>query len=213
MSLPEAFMAIDRGGGFGLPANPFTTRQTRAGRLPPLDAAGRPLDVAGLLADIERQGAAGIEGPHGTGKSTLLAALVAEAAAGGRQARAWRLDRRRDAWAVARALLGTPAGGLVCLDGWEAIGGLGRWTIRLIARRWGVALVVTSHRPTGLPLVIRTAGSLPLLEAIVGRLPSAGGLIDRADLAAACQTQAGNLREALLDLYDRFEARARRQGS
>ncbi len=194
-----------------LPANPFTTRQTRVGRLPPLDAAGRPLDVAGLLADIGRQGAAGIEGPHGTGKSTLLAALAA--AAGGRQARVWRLDRRRDAWAVAWALLGIPAGGLVCLDGWEAIGGLGRWTIRFLARRRGVALVVTSHRPTGLPLVIRTAGSLRLLEAIVGRLPSAGGLIDRADLAAACQAQAGNLREALLDLYDRFEARARRQGS
>jgi hypothetical protein len=214
MILPGASMASDGDCGCGLPVNPFSTRQTRAGRLPPLDAAGRPLDVAGLMADIERQGAAaGIEGPHGTGKSTLLAALAAEAAAGGRQASVWRLDRRRDAWAVAWALLGTPAGGLVCLDGWEAIGGLGRWTIFFLARRRNANLVITSHRPTGLPLVIRTAGSLPLLEAIVGRLPSAGGLIDRADLAAACQAQAGNLREALLDLYDRFEARARRQGS
>jgi hypothetical protein len=213
MSLLGASMAIDRGGRSGLPVNPFTTRQTRAGRLPPLDAAGRLLDVAGLLADIERQGTAGIEGPHGTGKSTLLAALAAEAVAEGRQAMEWRFTRRRDAWAVAWTLLGTPAGGLVCLDGWEAIGGLGRWTIRVLARRRKANLVVTSHRPTGLPLVIRTAGSLPLLEAIVGRLPSAGGLIDRADLAAACQAQAGNLREALLDLYDRFEARARRQGS
>jgi hypothetical protein len=196
-----------------LPANPFTTRQTRPGRLPPLDVAGRLLDVAGLLADIGRRGAVGIEGPHGTGKSTLLAALAAEAAAGGRQASVWRLDRRRDARRVARALLWAPAGSVVCLDGWEAIGGLGRWMIRFVARRRGVALVVTSHRPTRLPLVIRTAGSLPLLEAIVERLPSAGGLIDRADLAAACHTRAGNLREALLDLYDRFEARARQQGS
>ncbi len=206
-------MVDDMSIGSGLPANPFTTRHTRPGMIPPLDPAGRPLDVADLLAEIRRQGAACIEGPHGTGKSTLLAALVAEAVAGGRQAAIWRLDRLRDAWAVARALLQARAGSLVCLDGWEAIASPGRWLVRLLARRRGVALVVTSHRPSGLPLVIRTAGSLPLLEAIVGRLPSAGGLIDRADLEAACQAQAGNLREALLDLYDRFESRARWQGS
>ena len=206
-------MVDDMSVGSGLPANPFTTRHTRPGMIPPLDSAGRPLDVASLLVEIGRQGAAGIEGPHGTGKSTLLAALAAEATAGGRLAERWRLDRHRDAWVVARALSRAPAGSLVCLDGWEAIGGLHRWLIRFLARRRGVALVVTSHRPSGLPLVIRTAGSLPLLEAIVGRLPSAGGLIDRADLAAACQAQAGNLREALLDLYDRFESRARWQGS
>jgi hypothetical protein len=206
-------MVDDRSVGSGLPANPFTTRHTRPGMIPPLDPAGQPLDVASLLAEIRRQGAAGIEGPHGTGKSTLLAALAAEAAAGRTLAEARRLESGRDAWAVARALLRARPGSLACLDGWEAIGGLSRWLVRFLARRQGVALVVTSHRPTGLPLVIRTAGSLPLLEAIVGRLPSAGGLIDRADLAAACQAQAGNLREALLDLYDRFESRARWQGS
>jgi hypothetical protein len=206
-------MVDDRNVGSRLPANPFTTRHTRPGMIPPLDPAGRPLDVASVLAEIRRQGAAGIEGPHGTGKTTLLAALAADAAAGGRLAEVWRLDRRADAWTVVRALLRAPAGSLVCLDGWEAIGGLGSRLVRFVARRRGVALVVTSHRPTGLPLVIRTAGSLPLLEAIVGRLPAAGGLIDRADLVAACQAQAGNLREALLDLYDRFETRARRQGS
>jgi hypothetical protein len=96
-----------------------------------------------------------------------------------------------------------------CLDGWEQIGGASRLGVRLLARLRGCLLLVTSHRPTGLPLELPTASSLQLLEAIVTALPDHGGLIEPADLAEAFARHRGNLRESLADLYDRFESRAR----
>jgi hypothetical protein len=48
------------------------------------------------------------------------------------------------------------------------------------------------------------------LTAIVARLPANAGLITPADLADAFARHRGNLRDALADLYDRFEHRARR---
>jgi len=53
--------------------NPFATRHTRPGGVPPLDDDGRPRDLEGLLARLGSMPAAAIVGPHGTGKSTLLA--------------------------------------------------------------------------------------------------------------------------------------------
>ena len=59
------------------PSNPFATRYTRPGVIPPLDRHGVPLDVATLAARFDAVTAAAIEGPHGHGKSTLLFALAA----------------------------------------------------------------------------------------------------------------------------------------
>jgi hypothetical protein len=195
-----------------LPVNPFATRHTRPGVLPPLAADGMPRDVAALAAEILRHGGAGIEGPHGSGKSTLLAALVDELEAAGRLAKAARLDRQATGTALA-AILGAFPGQAVCLDGWDMLHRPAAAGVRLVARRRGVVLVVTSHRPVGLPVRIPTATSVAILEAVVGHLPDHGGLITAADLAEAFADHRGNLREALLDLYDRFEERARRQRS
>jgi hypothetical protein len=195
-----------------LPANPFATRHTRPGVLPPLAADGSHRDVAVLAALILRLGGAGIEGPHGSGKSTLLAALVTELAAAGRLACGMRLGRHAPVAALA-AILRASSGRAVCLDGWDTLGRLPAALARLAARCRGVVLVVTSHRPAGLPVAVPTATSEALLRALVGRLPDHGGLITAADLAGAFARHHGNLREAFLDLYDRFEHRARRQRS
>jgi len=194
------------------PANPFATRYTRPGALPPLDAEGRPLDIRPLVATISRRGGLGIEGPHGTGKSTILAAIVEELTVARRLAGSWRLRRRRDAWMVLRALTEAGPGTVVCLDGWEQLGAAAG-PARVLALARGVALVVTSHRPTRLPLVVRTASSARLLARIVAQLPDHGGIIRPDDLADALVRQDGNVREALLDLYDRFERRVHRHRS
>lgn len=195
-----------------LPANPFATRHTRPGALPPLTAEGRPRDVAALAGEILRLGGAGLEGPHGSGKSTLFAALARELEARGRLATAVRLGRHGSVTALAAILRSAP-GLAVCLDGWETLGRPLAALAGLVARRRRVILVVTSHRPAGLPLTVRTETSLPLLQALVRRLPDHGGLIAADDMAGAFAGHRGNLREALLDLYDRFEHRARRQRS
>ena len=48
-----------------------------------------------------------------------------------------------------------------------------------------------------------------ILNAVVGCLPSHGGIIQEDDCEDAFRKSSGNLREALLDLYDRFERRIR----
>lgn len=85
-----------------IPANPFASRYTRPGVLPPLDERGRPLAVGPLL-DRVRPGCWVIEGRHGRGKTTLVRALLAAATAAGRpasfiQIRSWADARRPRCW-------------------------------------------------------------------------------------------------------------------
>jgi hypothetical protein len=189
--------------------NPFATRYTRPGAIPPLDATGQLVDIARLVEDIRRMRGLSIEGPHGTGKSTLLVALAAAFDAAGQLGATVRLRHFRDATAAFAAVGRAPAQSACCLDGWNVLGPCG-WLVRLLARVRRVMLVVTSHRATGLPLIISTTATLPLFTAIVARLPDHGGSsIDAADLADALVHHPSNLREALLELYDHVEARAR----
>lgn len=190
--------------------NPFATRHTRPGAVLPLETSGDPFDVGSVLALLDRHPALAIVGPHGTGKSTLLAAIAAELDEAGSPLVLRRLRRRRDAIAALRGILGARRGTTLLLDGWEQVGPLAACLARLAALLRGCRLVVTSHRPAGMPTAVATAGTLPLLAAIVARLPPHDGLIRPDDLADAFARHRGNLRDALADLYDRFEHRVRR---
>ena len=110
---------------------------------------------------------------------------------------------------VLRSIRKTPHGGLACIDSWELLGIAGRSLVRSMASRLGVGLLVTSHRPTGLPTLVSCRGSRELLEALVRQLPDHGEwfgtVIGQADLDAAISESAGNLRSAFDLLYDRFE--------
>jgi hypothetical protein len=190
------------------PSNPFATRFTRPGRLAPLDDDGRPLDLDALLDRLEAlHGQGAIEGPHGSGKTNLLTALAARIAEQGNAVRLVRVRGVADALGVMHGLRGI-RGGVLCIDGWERL----PWLAATALRRWsscrGSGLIVTAHRPAGLPLLYRTRPSAVVLAALVARLPDHGGRIGPADIADAVTRHAGDLREALYDLYDRFERRA-----
>jgi len=192
------------------PRNPFTTRFIRPGSLAPRDAEGNPLDMAaivGRLADLG--GTAAIEGPHGSGKTTLLVAVAESLAMTGRLAGMVRLRAWSDGVRAVRLVSRAAAGTMVLVDSWERMGPVAARVALWSARRRGCGLLVTSHRPTGLPVLAQGRTSLELLERLVAALPDHGGLIAADDIAAAHTTHDGNLREALLDLYDRFERRAR----
>lgn len=193
-----------------LPANPFATRFTRPGRLAIRGRDGSPLDPATLVEALDGMGGtAALEGPHGSGKTTLLLAVAAVLGARRRLGGLLRLHGRGDA-GRALALMRTAApGSVLCVDSWEQAG---LWTggaIRRAGRRRGVGLLVTSHRATQLPLLHRCGTSSILLARLVDDLPSHGGLITSADIEAAHARHGGDLRSALFDLYDRFEARIR----
>jgi hypothetical protein len=206
----DAMMPHREGGSAAArpPVNPFATRWTRPGRVTARDAIGRPLDVVGLLGRlVELGGSAAVEGPHGSGKTTLLAALAAELARDGRLAAQVRVRSWRDAAALLRIVWGARPAATVCVDSWEAIGVVPGIIVRGLAcwRRCG--LIVTSHRPTGLPPLWRCETSVELLARIVASLPDDGGRMGIGDIRRSFERHAGNLRESLLDLYDVFEGR------
>lgn len=194
------------------PGNPFATRFTRPGAVPPLDCRGRPLDVAALTARLRTLPAAAIVGPHGHGKTTLLLAIAAAWAADGLPVALVRVRGWADVLKALATIARAAADALVCIDGWESLGP-GRWPLRRIARLLGRKLVVTSHGPAGLPLLHACDTSHKLLRAIVGHLPDHGGRIEAADVTTAFARHGGDLRESLCDLYDRYERAAPRRGA
>jgi hypothetical protein len=190
----------------GRPSNPFATRYTRPGSLPPLDRRGCPLDLAALIARLDGLEAAALEAPHGHGKSTLLLALAAALDAVGRPVRIVRVRGWRDAWAACTAIVAAPRRTAVFVDGWEQLGVVAA-PLRMAAQGLRRTLLVTSHRPTGLPVLWRCETTPALLRAIIARLPDHGSLVDDTDIAESFDRHGGNLRESLFDLYDRVEGR------
>lgn len=191
-------------------SNPFATRFTRPGVVAPLDVDGVPLDLDALLDRLATLGGSGsIEGLHGRGKTTALLALAARAAFRGLAVHVCRVRSMRDLAMVCRSLCRLPAGGTLFIDGWESLGGVCCGLIRMLATVRARRLVVTSHRPSGLPLLLACRTSRRLLAGILARLPDPDGAIDDRDVGEAFLRHDGNLREALYDLYDRFERRVR----
>jgi len=198
----------------GLPRNPFATRFTRPGQIRPLDGCGQPIDPAALcdrLAAIG--GAAAIEGPHGSGKTTLLTHLAAELEGRGTLAARVRLRSWRDACVAVAAILRAGPGRTVCIDSWERLGPVMGPLARLAALVCRCGLLVTSHRGSGLPLLVRCETTPALLAGILRQLPEherwQGELVFAADVEQAFATCGGNLRESLYELYDRFDRRVR----
>ena len=190
--------------------NPFATCRTRPGAIEYLFPEG--IGVDDLVERLKRNDwREEIIGPHGSGKTTLLMTLLpalkrrAGAVALHRLASDGRLHPAR----VLALLRGSRGARLVAIDGFEQLGGAARTLVRAWCRLRGKGLIVTGHRPMGLPGIYRTRVSRELAGRIVARL--AGGrhsLIHPSDVDAALARHATNLREALFTLYDVFEDRS-----
>ncbi len=186
--------------------NPFAARFVRPGAVEYLSS---PEDhPASLATRLEGRCWCGeIVGPHGAGKSALLAALIAELRATGREVLHIELhegDRRLPANTFAPPL---PPWRLIAVDGAEQLGWWAWFRLRSLVRRRAWGLVVTSHRPLGLPPLAALKPDAALAWRIVQQLQSDDPLITEAETMAAFSAHRGNLREMLFDFYDRYQAR------
>ncbi len=191
--------------------NPFSTRWVRPGALRYQFPEGN--HAAMLLAELRGHHWRGaIIGPHGSGKSALLATLTPEIERAGRAVRAIILsDGQRHLPADFPWPGPEEPSGLLIVDGYEQLGWCGRRRLGQFCRRSGWGLLISAHSDTaagGFPVLLRTSPDLATVQRLVAyHLPPHGGLIQPADVASAFRAHRGNVRETFFALYDLFEQR------
>jgi hypothetical protein len=186
--------------------NPFSTRFTRPGAIEYLFPPG--VDAELLLGRLAASAWWGqIVGPHGSGKSTLLATLRLHWEASGREPLEISLrdgERRLPCRALVHKQL-RPATQVI-IDGYEQLSWTARYRLKRLCRLRGCGLLVTSHRPAGLPELfvarVDLATTSKLVEILAGRSSKAPPL---PPLEALLTAHGNNVRELLFGLYDWYE--------
>ncbi len=194
-------------------SNPFSTRWVRPGALPYQFPSG--VDAAAVvrrLRDHDWRGC--IIGPHGSGKSALLATLTPEIERSGRAVRSITLhDGQRQLPAGFVPPAGGETRGVFIVDGYEQLGWRARRQLHRSCRRKGWGLLITAHVDAAardFPVLFRTSADLAIVQQLIDRhLPPHGNLIQSDDMAAAFRAHRGNARETFFALYDLFEQRSR----
>ena len=190
----------------GTHENPFNSSRIRPGAMPFLFPPNQNAET--LVELLERNHWWGeIVGPHGSGKSSLLASLIPMIKRAGRPVvlvelhdGQRRLPMRFDARLQSHAV--------VIVDGYEQLSRWNRFWLKRRCRRRNLGLLATSHVSVGLPEIYRTAVTPESAGRVVnllldGRTPPFG----EAELSDCLSRHAGNLREALFELYDVCERR------
>lgn len=188
--------------------NPFSADHVRPGAIPyrfPPDQS-----PATLVERLREKGWRGqIVGPHGSGKSALVATLVSTLEKRGHATVLIELhDRQRRLPAEFRRMAGLGSGTILIVDGYEQLARWSRFVLRRFCRRRGLGLVVTAHTSVGFPDLFRTATSPELAQQIVEQLlPEGSSLLTLDEVNRRFILHEGNLREVLFDLYDLYEQR------
>jgi hypothetical protein len=196
--------------------NPFATRCIRPGAIPFEFLA--PMTIARLVARFRSYGwRAQIVGPHGSGKSTLLAWLQPDLEAAGRDVCAFTLHNGQRHLPVTTGQRSSwDACTIVVVDGHEQLSWLAQWRLRWWCHQCRCGLLITRHRPCGfmsggwLPVLWQTTTSPELLGRLVDQLMtswSADSQPTAEQVQHAFDQHHGNLREALLQLYDVYASR------
>lgn len=190
--------------------NPFSTRHVRPGALTYLFPPGK--SAAGLIRRLEENGWRGqVVGPHGSGKSALLATLIAALQQTQRHSLLIELhDGQRRLPVELRHVPGLVEGTIVFIDGYEQLAFWSRFLLRRYCRKHHLGLVVTAHASVGFPDLFRTTVSLPLARNLVEQLLGKdASLIAPGEVNERFEVHQGDLREMLFDLYDLYEKRRR----
>lgn len=192
-------------------SNPFCAARLRPGTIDFVFEPGGTLQQ--LVDSLEASAWYGqITGLHGTGKSTLLAALTPAIEARGRSVKSITLvaGKRHLPREFLAALPLSFGRGVAAVDGIEQLPFWNRLLLKRLCRKLGIGLVVTSHHSAHLPSLYETAVDETRAWKVVEQLQAGfPRRIEVGDLTAPLARHQGNLREALFDLYDLYEERSR----
>ena len=187
--------------------NPFSTRHVRPGAIDYIFPSGTTAES--LLARLEGNSWTGqIVGPHGSGKSALLATLIRAVEGSSRQVRLEELhdgQRRmpRDFWNTDCITPNT----LVIVDGYEQLGFSSRFKLRRFCRKRALGLLVTAHTSVGFPDLFRTAPDMATTVRLVEQLVDRDSPISADEIRQRFSAHKGDIREVFFDLYDVHERR------
>ncbi len=190
--------------------NPFAAARVRPGATEFLFPSGQP--ARQLVDRLQSNCWRGqIIGPHGSGKSALLATLLASLEAAGRHPVLVELhDGQRRLPIDLKKAFQEKRGGVLIVDGYEQLGFLSRIRAKRFCQRHGLGLLVTAHRPVGLPDLFHTRADLPMVEALVNQLlVGYPAHVTAEDVAGEFASHHGDIRETLFALYDLHETRSR----
>jgi hypothetical protein len=206
---PLGERSLTNNGGARSVENPFCTRRIRPGTAAYCFPPG--VTVEDLLSRLRDNSWLGeIIGPHGSGKSALLAGLMPHIENAGWRPVLFELHdgqrRLPRAWKGKIASSGPPAPAIVVVDGYEQLGKCSRFLLKRFCRRRGLGLLVTTHESAGLPEIYRTSTSAEMARRVVDRLLQGADIeIPAAVIDELYKKHGGNMREILFDLYDIFE--------
>ena len=187
-------------------SNPFATRFVRPDAATYLTLQTPSIDE--LVERFEQHGRrAQILGPHGVGKSTLLATIVAELRARGGEVHAITLHmgERRLPTEFEQSIVWTSRP-IVVVDGAEQLSGLRRRGLISKATKHAAGLLITTHTDLGLPTLCELVPRESDAVAIARHLDPKG-IVSDDDVRAAFARRKGDLRETLFDLFDLYRAR------
>jgi hypothetical protein len=188
--------------------NPFCARRIKPGEIPFFFEPGQSAQsLVELLRENQWRGQ--IVGPHGSGKSALLACLLPLIELAGRRPLLIALHdgRRSLPKGIFRNAPRDPDT-LVIVDGYEQLAPWNRFLLKRRCRRGQFGLLVTAHAPAGFPDVYRTSATLALAQRIVEHLQQGHApRVAPADVAEQFARHSGNIRETLFALYDLYQSR------
>ena len=154
-----------------------------------------------------------IVGPHGSGKSTLIKSLVPKIEKKIRQETIHaNEDHRTFFQSIKSWLCPTHSNWLLIIDGFEQLSPDQQESVKTLCVKNQIGLLVSTHRPTGLPLLFESQTDRECFHQVVNDLMANRPIkISEEEIDYAFEKYFPNLREALFSLYDVYELKRRNQ--